>query len=333
MMSDSNDPIQPPATDAISPISDQAMEWFTRLRSEDCSAEERRRFESWRNRAPAHVAAYEEVSELWNDPALQAAAVQAARASIRSESRQPAVRRSPARLKQAAIAATIVGLMVLFGLWMDLPLRFASDYRTSTGERQVVRLLDSSAVTLNTRSAIGTAFDDRSRRVDLLAGEAFFQVAPDPQRPFVVQSHGITTRAVGTEFLVRHEPDGIRVTVTEGVVELASGQAGWTPIQVTAGRQVVVSSDGSGPVRDVDISRAKAWLRGRLVVEDTRLGDVIEELRRYHSGTIQVWNSSVSEIRVSGSYNLADPTAALLALTETLPVRMARVTDHIVVLY
>lgn len=325
--------VQPPTTDSTSSLSDQAIAWFARLRSEDCSAEERRTFDSWRNRTPAHAAAYEEVVALWDDPVLQSAAKRAAGASIRMESRRPDGRRSPLRLTQSAIAAMIAGLVVLTGLQLDLPVRLLSDHSTSTGEQRVVQLSDRSSVTLNAQSAIDEAFDESIRRVRLLKGEAFFQVAHDQHKPFVVDGGVVTAHAVGTAFVVRQEPDGIRVTVAEGIVELAPLRPAWPAMRVTAGQQVSVTTDRAGTVRKVDVKQATAWLRGRLVVEDARLGDVIEELRRYHPGTIQVWDRSLNEIRVSGSYTLTDPMAVLLALADTLPVRMARVTDHIVVLF
>ncbi len=332
-MVDSSDRSQFPESDHSSSLTGEAIEWFARLRSEDCSAEERCLFESWRNRTPAHAAAYDEVTAFWNDPALHSAATQAAGTSRSVASYDPNTRRSSSWLRWGAIAATLAGLMVLIGLALDLPLLLTSEFSTSPGERQVVQLSDGSIVTVNTRSAIRTAYDHQSRRVELLKGEAFFQVAPDSQKPFVVRSSEIATRAVGTAFLVRQEPAGVRVTVTEGVVELAPVHHGWAPVQITAGKQIVVSSGGPGPVRDVSVGRTTAWLRGRLVVEDARLADVIAELHRYHSGAIVVWDHSINEIRVSGSYNLADPTAVLLALTETLPIRMVRLTDHLVVLF
>lgn len=197
----------------------------------------------------------------------------------------------------------------------------------------MVQLSDRSRVTLNAQSAIDEAFDESTRRVRLLKGEAFFQVTHDQHKPFLVDGGGVAARAVGTAFVIRKESDGIRVTVAEGIVELAPLLPAWPAMRLTAGQQVSVATDKAGPVREVDVRQTTAWLKGRLVVEDARLGDVIEELRRYHPGMIYVWDRSLSEIRVSGSYNLADPTAVLLALTETLPVRMARVTDYIVVLF
>ena len=180
---------------------------------------------------------------------------------------------------------------------------------------------------------MSTEFDATSRRVHLLKGEAFFQVAPDKQKAFLVDSRRMTTRAVGTAFLVREEPDGIRVTVTEGVVELAPSRPGWLPVQVTAGQQVFVQSNGPESVREVDLTQVTGWLRGRLVVDNVPLGEVIEELCRYHPGIIRVWSSAVRNIRVSGSYDLSDPAGVLTALAQTLPIRMASLTDRIIILF
>lgn len=333
-MSDFDDlQIDQTVTGQESLLSEEAMAWFARLRSECCSADERQAFESWRTKSPAHARAFDEACALWNDPALLAAASESAHTSGQVARSETTRSRSPRRLMRFALAASVAGLLIIVGLQLEIPLWLASDYRTLTGERQVVRLPDHSTVTLNTRSAMSAEFDATSRRVHLLKGEAFFQVAPDKQRAFVVDSRRITTRAVGTAFLVREEPDGVRVTVTEGVVELAPSRLSWLPVQLTAGQQVSVGSAGPGSVRAVDLGQATAWLRGRLVVEDAPLSDVLDDLRRYHSGTIQVWNSSVNDIRVSGSYNLIDPAGVLTTLVQTLPVRMARITDRIIILF
>lgn len=314
-------------------LAEEAIAWFTRLRSVQCSAEERRAFESWRTQSPAHTIAFDEAGVLWNDPALGSAAAQRAYTSGVVHGGGRASPGSFRWLARFAAAAAVTGLLVTAGFQLDLPLRLTSDYRTSTGERQVVQLSDRSTVTLNTRSAISAAFDAASRRVHLLKGEAFFQVAHDTEKAFAVDSRHIITRAVGTEFLVREEPDGIRVTVIEGIVELAPAQPGWTPIRLSVGQQVSVGALGPGPVREIDVASATAWLRGRLVVDDARLGDVLDELRRYHPGMIQVWNSGVNDIRVSGSYNLTDPAQVVTTLAQTLSIRMARFTDRVVILF
>ncbi len=316
-----------------SSLSEEAIAWFVRLRSEQCSAVERCAFESWRTQSPAHAIAFDEACALWNDPALGSAAAQRAHASGLVYGRGRVSSGSFRWLMRLVAAAVVAGVLVTAGLQLDIPLRLTSDYRTSTGERQVVQLSDRSTVTLNARSAISAEFDAASRRVHLLKGEAFFQVAHDAETAFVVDSRHIMTRAVGTEFLVREEQHGIRVTVVEGIVELTPAQPGWTPIRLSVGQQVSVGANGPGPVREIDVASASAWLRGRLVVDDARLGDVLDELRRYYPGTIQIWDSSVNDIRVSGSYNLTDPAGVFTTLAETLPIRMARITDRVVIFF
>ena len=316
-----------------SSLSEEAIAWFVRLRSEHCSAVERCAFESWRTQSPAHAIAFDEACALWNDPALGSAAAQRAHASGLVHSSGRVSSGSFRWLMRLVAASVVAGVLITAGLQLDIPLRLTSDYRTSTGERQVVQLSDRSTVTLNARSAISAKFDAASRRVHLLKGEAFFQVAHDVEKEFVVESWHLTTRAVGTEFLVREELDGVRVTVTQGIVELAPTQPGWTPIRLSVGQQVSVGAKGPGPVRKIDVVSVSAWLKGRLVVDDARLGDVLDELRRYYPGTIQIWNSSINDIRVSGSYNLADPVGVFTTLAETLPIRMARITDRVVILF
>lgn len=314
-------------------VEEAAAAWFVRLRSGRCSVEERQAFESWRTRHPAHAAAFEAMARLWEDSSLHAAAMQAGCDARPIPPGRRAARWHLPWMPRMAAAAAVTGLVAGAALLLDLPLRLVSDYRTAAGERHVVRLSDRSTVTLNTQSALGEAFDAKTRRVHLLKGEAFFQVAHDREKAFVVESRRITTRAVGTEFVVREEPDGIRVTVVGGVVELAPARPGWAPIQLAAGQQVAVGPHGPGLVRDVDLKLATAWLRGRLVVDGERLADVIAELGRYYPGTIQVWNRAAGEIRVSGSYSLDDPAGILASLVRTLPVRMVRVTDRAVILF
>jgi len=325
-------PDTPPFTSDEEALAEQAIAWFARLRSEPVSLEDRQAFEAWRRQSPLHAQAYENICALWDDPALKTAAANAAHSSVPIQRKD--VRRASRRwLTRFSVAAAIAGLVITASLQWDLPLRVAADHMTATGERRIVQLPDRSTVTLNTQSAIATDFGGPSRRIRLLRGEALFQVQSDRQRPFVVDNQNILTRAVGTEFVVREEPSGIRVTVVDGVVELAPNQRNWAPIQVTAGQQVTVDTNGPGMPHEIDAQAAIAWSRGRLIFDGARLADVVEELRRYHTGIIVLWNPAVGDLRVSGSYSLADPTGILTTLAQTLPIRMARLTDHVVVLF
>lgn len=324
----------PPDQDRLDEaLAGEAAAWFARLRAEGCTTDERRACEAWQAQSPDHAAAFEEIRALWDDPSLRAACERVCAPPDGPRGLPRRSRGARPRAAWLALAASVAGLATLAGWQLDIPERVMADYRTAMGERRVVQLSDHSAVTLNSHSAIDEAFDARTRRVHLLKGEAFFEVAHDRQKPFVVESRHIAVRAVGTAFVVREEPDGIRVTVAEGVVELAPVRAGWAPLRLTAGQQVGVSAHGPGLVREADVTQAMAWLRGRLVVDGARLADVLEELRRYYPGTIQVWSPAIGDLRVSGSYSLDDPAGVLDSLVRTFPVRMVRFTDHAVILF
>ncbi|MDF0643712.1 MAG: FecR domain-containing protein [Nitrospira sp.] len=245
-------------------------------------------------------------------------------------------RRTSARTRRIwhwGALATACAVAIVVAYQLDIVVRLKADHRTATGEQLQIELPDRSTATLNTKSAIAVNFDGMARKVRLLDGEAFFQVEPDQDRPFLVEGQQIVSRAVSTKFLVRRQSDEIRVTVVEGIVELASTEGGWEPIQLTAGQQTAVDSHVMGPIRQVDVQAATAWLRGRLMFENVRLAEVIDEIRRYHRGVIVIWGPTLGDMRVSGSYTLTDPDEILATLAQTLPIHMAHLGSRVVALF
>ncbi len=83
-------------------------------------------------------------------------------------------------------------------------------------------------------------------------------------------------------------------------------------------------SDGLGPALAVTAA-TDAWTRGMLVVDNARLGDVVDELSRYRTGYLGV-DKNVADLRITGSFPLHDTTLALNALLPTLPVRIEQHT-------
>jgi transmembrane sensor len=120
-------------------------------------------------------------------------------------------RRSFAAAAACAILATLAA-----ALWWQTE-RYPL-YSTDVGERRSLTLADGSTVDLNARSSIRVEFTKTERHVELLGGQALFQVAKDSARPFIVRSAEATVRAVGTQFDVNRKPSGTTVTVLEGRV-------------------------------------------------------------------------------------------------------------------
>lgn len=310
--------LEPPSGPA-----DEAIRWFARRSSGEMSERERSEFEVWRRRSPANEQAFAEICRLWDKPELMEAAGTLVQ---RGETTRSEVPRRSWSWATAAAAALIIISAAAYQL--DIILWVEADHITKPGERQTITLADRSTVTLNTSSAIAWETRQDSRRVRLLKGEALFKVQPDPTRPFLVEHGTLVARAVGTAFVVREQRDTLSVSVVEGVVSVESPEA--SPVTITAGQQATVNAAGIS-VETVDMEVSLAWLQGRLVFENTPFDQVIEEISRYHSGYIGIWNPVLTHLSVSGSYNLSNPSNILATLTKTLPVQMTRITDRLVV--
>jgi transmembrane sensor len=310
--------------------SDQAAAWFARLRSGHASAEERAAFDSWIRRHPTHEQAFQELGALWEDPDLLQAAVEIDETAPRAVPAGPWHRLWP-RIVAGAAVLLLISAVALFQ-W-DVPLRLRSDYVTAAGERHTLLLADRSTVILNTRSAVATSYKADIRHVTLLKGEALFRVEPDKSRRFIVEYQGVVTQAVGTSFLIREKQDGLHITVLEGVVQVRSDSRAGSAISLTAGQQARVAPNGTTSIHSVNPDAASAWVQGRLVFDSMPFSEVLEEIARYHSGYVGLWNPVLATLRVSGSYNLTDTAHILTTLTQTLPVHMTRLTDRFVVFH
>jgi transmembrane sensor len=304
----------------------EAVAWVIRLHRGDLSPEDRRAFDAWHAQSPAHTHMFQKVFRVWDSPELRAAATVAAetRSSIFSATPNRSLRWSI--LAAACVAMSVIGVGHLATCWQ-------ADYRTGAGERRTVELPDRSVVTLNTQSAIALSFDGTARRVRLLSGEAFFTVQHDTARPFVVEGTEATVRAVGTAFVVRAKASGERITVLEGTVEVDSKGETISPVSVTAGSQIQMENGHLGPAYPVNVPTASAWLQGRLVVNGVPFASVLDELRRYHPGMIILWNQAVAETKVTGTYNVDDPVAALKLLVKTVPISMIGLADRLILLF
>jgi RNA polymerase sigma factor (sigma-70 family) len=230
---------------------------------------------------------------------------------------------------RAWLAAAVLLLMVVVAA--QLPWRvWGADQRTAAGEQRVLTLEDGSRVTLAGDSAIDLNLSDHQRRVTLLRGRAYFQVAKDPQRPFLVVAGEAKVRVTGTRFEVRRdEGERVRLTVAEGEV-VASGVG--RRLTLRAGEQVHWSRGRLGDPRRVDVAPVLAWLEGRLVFSDQPLRDILRELAPHHPDHLLLLDQTLAERRFSGTLNSGNPDAALSALSQTLPLTV-RHLPGVVILY
>jgi transmembrane sensor len=362
-------------------IADEASEWFVEFRVGDVDAAARERFDEWLRRSPEHIRAYMEIArtyvEMPNPHGTKPLDVEAliayassgenivpfdpvgsspsheprALAQPKAQQGRAATHTRSPRRRFLAVAASALMVALAGGVWWQSA-RYPS-YSTDIGERRSITLADGSTVDLNARSKLRVEFSKNERRVELLDGQALFQVAKDKNRPFIVASGEATVRAVGTQFDVYRKDSGTTVTVLEGRVAVYSTAAqpatsppasvkpeaqmlatphseaassnppglvdpsGSGAIFLSAGEQVTVTRAQTLPApARVDIAVTTAWMQRRLIFDGSKLSDVVQEFNRYNKRQLVIEDAQLSDFHVSGVYSSTDPSSLIRFLRE-----------------
>ena len=303
-------------------VLEQAAGWYAELR---CGAADMARQQAWQHwlaADPMHRVAWQ---------AVQGISQRFEPLEHLAERRNTADRLLGAhqRVRRRALLrgfAALAGAGVLWSGWRLSTVsawraELAADYRTSTGELKSVRLSDGSQVWLNTGTAFDVVLSPTSRRLQLLAGEILVDTAHDAQRPFIVSTAQGHMRALGTRFSVRTGSAQTQLSVFAGAVEVTVAQSGVSRV-VAAGQQQTFDSHQLDQPGNAELAR-EAWTEGKLVATDEPLGEVLNELSRYHYGHVSV-SPQVAGLRVFGNLPLLDLDAALVILADSLPIRVER---------
>lgn len=320
------------------PIGDQAARWDARLRSPDCTDEDRVRFAAWRDADPAHRAAFEQLQSLF--VVLNAGLVRADVRRLRDNVVTAVDRRRKRRVWTAAACVAVVVSGVALRAWhaqvgVSDPVE---RYATQIGQRTTVTLRDGSTVELNAATQMEIRFGDQRRAVQLLAGQAMFQVAKDPLRPFVVRAANREIVAVGTEFDVRLDATSVQVTLLEGKVNVdrsddrdQAHQSLLPGQQLTASLQTAAPSQpqgqvGAGPevrIREVNVALVTGWRDGRVFIEDLPLAAAVAEMNRYSQKQIVIEDPKLAALRVNGMFRAGDQDGFVAALQSYFPITAA----------
>jgi len=350
-------------------IANQARMWFVLHRAGDLTAAQRQQFIDWLCESPAHAHEYVALAGFMQD--LQQAATQnttpadeliaKARAEVDDDVVQPmfatdstihTIDRSSSRPMPAhvwtALAAVIATIAVLIGggWWMH----DRNHYQTAHAEQRSWRMPDGSTVHLNSSSEIRVRFDSRQRRIELVRGQALFQVAKDAQRPFWVYAGDTAVKAVGTEFDVYRQPGRTLISVLEGRVAVwrlpddifehalseseTDANDGMRQLiaQLDADQQAMVSSRTAEiSQRGGTVRKTVAWLQRQVVFDHDPLGSAIEEFNRYAERRIRVEGSELRATQISGIFSAYDAESFLRFLERQPDVRVERSTNEIVV--
>lgn len=303
-----------------------ARDWVLTLGTDEVGPAEMRKFGDWLAANPAHVAAFEREREFWQKLCgLEAASARLGRPA------KPAPRRRSFRPSLAG-GALIAACLTLLVFGSDLGIWLKTDFATGVGERRTILLADGSRVHLNTGSALAVSYDSDGRRMELLRGEALFEV--EPGRPFVVSAAGGETRALGTAFVVRMDEDRTQVTVTEGRVSVsAPNDADGTGVQLGRGQRTIYRGGAAPePVLNVDPQSAASWRAGAIRIDGLPLEAALAELGRYRPGKIVLLGDSGRFRPVSGIFDIDNIDAAVTGLAATQKLTVTHVTSYLTIL-
>jgi transmembrane sensor len=308
-----------------------AGEWFARLLEADCPADERAAFERWRASDPSHAKAYREIELLWNqsreavkDPQLMEAAKQA----LLRESDV----RAPRRWLFPALATGFAALAAVLVVprWLATQTDpVGITYTTVAGQQQTVKLSDGSSILIDTDSEVVVRYSERTRRVDLLRGQAQFTVQGNHAWPFVVHAADGTVTAVGTQFQVRLDAHTTDVALLKGKLAIAAQSPdGDTQDASLVGGQGLAYDDSGHitPVHPLDMQQAQGWTQGKLFIHDWRLPDLLAEMNRYSNTKLHIGDPSLQDIRISGVFRTNDQQTLMLVLQQGWPIHTRRIS-------
>ena len=331
-----------------------AASWLARRDGEHWNERDQRRLDAWLDASTAHRVAYVRLDAAWQQSGrLQAlgagwraggvpprgswatphtgapALAQPHPAATPRGWRAATRRRSWPHARLLAVAASLLVVVTLALAWHGYGAVEQASYRTAVGELREVQLADGSVATLSSDSRIRLTWSRRERHVDLEQGEAFFSVAKDRARPFVVSADARRVIAVGTRFAVRCDAADLRVVVTQGLVRLESDGRPDGPHQATTllpAGSVAIASDGGVVVHSGTVQQAQeylSWRNGFVSFHDTPLATAVAEFNRYNQRKIVIDDARVGAMRVGGNFRWSNTDAFVRLLTRGFPVKAA----------
>jgi transmembrane sensor len=321
---------------------DRASDWLIALNEQPDDAALRDRFERWLAASPDHRRDWDEIGRTaqvlghaqplhrqeWGEfVSKRKAERMAARSRAESIGR---VRRR--RWLPAGVAALAAAACLIFFFGGTVLLRLEADHVTATAERRSLQLADGTTVLLGPESAIAVAYDRTARRVRLLKGEAFFEVAAD-SRPFGVEARDVEVRDIGTAFDVGLGARTTDVAVRDGIVEVTAPRAGVVLAErLGAGDWVRIRPSGGVERGQMAPDQVGSWTQGQLVVKNRSVAEVVDALRPYFDGLVVLRGATLEGQPLTGVYNLADPVEALRAVARAQGATLHRLSPWLIVI-
>lgn len=322
-------------------VQDRAIEWILAREEPSWSDADQVALEAWLDESDLHRIAFLRLEQGWRE----ADRIGALGAPLEPETLRVPREASPRRSRKwwipLAMAASLAGVLGIG--WQQYmqsggslaPKAAVARYDTQTGERETVALSDGSRIELNTASVVRASVKPELREVWLDRGEAYFEIAHDQRRPFVVHAGDRQVTVLGTKFSVRRDGAKVTVLVREGKVRVDDVQAGSAVRSTTiTGGDIAIGRGSATLVTGKSQERVEsglAWREGMLSFDQERLSDIAAEFNRYNSQQMIVTDAAAADIRIGGMFPASKPRDFVRLLRDAygLKVRETATAIHI----
>lgn len=278
----------------------EAADWVAVRQSQrEWSADQQAELDAWLAKSIANRVAYIRIDATWRRTDRLVA--------LRKPMKQSVPSTAPFSSRSMRIAGAI-GLVAIIGIAASSYLQptHGQLIQTPKGGQERLALSDGSQVELNTDSAVLIDFQSRSRGVELVRGEAFFDVRHDASRPFIVTAGSHRIVDLGTKFLVRTGLNSVKVALIEGSARLedANGKNRKRAVVLTSGEVAVATADDIQLSKHTsrDLSESLAWQRGKVVFHNKPLSAAAAELNRYGGPQLIIANSAAANLLINGTF-------------------------------
>lgn len=232
-------------------------------------------------------------------------------------------------------ATTMVAAVSVVAIAVGLTYFLRAGVSTDVGEQRILTLEDGTRVYLNTASQIRVRFTDERRALELVKGEALFEVAKRPEWPFAVRAGEQQIIALGTSFVVRRDAGRVAVTLVEGSVSVSSTTAEKVRAEnkvhvLTPGERLTVVSSSQPRIDRPELEKVIAWRRGRVDLNDMSLSEAIAEMNRYTSVKLTVEQGDAVQLMIKGSFRAGDTASFAQSVASICELRVVSSADGIV---
>ena len=306
---------------------DEATDLIIRLQNDPSNRISIDMAHQWRARSPAHQRAWDEAAEIHG---MAGSALKRSRAAQRRRSRGGPTRRS-------VIVGIGIGAGALALGGEALPwaiLRARADHLTHTAEISRIPFPDGSVATLGPDSAIALFYSTAERRVELLAGMCYFDVAEEGDRPFAVMADSMAATTPVGGFDISIDEGYVSIGVDRGTVDMVAPKSP-RPLRETirAGNWLSIA-DSTLAVERVarDPSQIGAWRDGMIVAEREAVSAVVAKIGRWLPGRVVLADPTIAARRVSGVFDLAHPVTALEAVVHPFGGKVRQLSSYLTVI-